>query len=126
MKCQKIGIATARINGLNKSPYYFDHRCYYAWSITFSDTSHIFFNNLPFIKVGDTEEEGERTCNRLKENFKEAHIFDGEKVAVIFGNDDNVLAIGSLGENSWIDVTDKFVKKTFDELNIVVTSLIVY
>jgi hypothetical protein len=126
MKCQEINIATARIEGLTKPPYYFDHRCFYAWSITFSDTSTLFFNNLSFIKVGDTEEEGENFCNQLKENFKEAHIHEGDKIAVIFENDCNVIAIGSLGEDLWIDVTDKFVKKTFEELNIVITSLRVY
>lgn len=126
MKCQKINIATSRIEGLTKPPYYFDHRCFYAWSITFSDTSTLLFNNLPFIRVGDTEEEGEKFCNQLKENFKEAHIYEGNKVAVIFKNDGNIIAIGSLGADLWIDVTDKYVKKTFEELNIVITSLKVY
>ena len=126
MKCQEINIATARIEGLTNPPYYFDHRCFYAWSITFSDTSTLFFNNLSFIKVGDTEEEGENFCNQLKENFKVAHIHEGDTIAVIFENDCNVIAIGSLGEDLWIDVTDKFVKKTFEELNIVITSLRVY
>ena len=126
MKCQGVNIATARIEGLTKPPYYFDHRCFYAWNITFSDTSTLFFKNLAFIKVGDTEEQGEEFCNQLKANFKEAHIHEGDMIAVIFDNDGNVLAIGSLGEDLWIDVTDKFVKKTFEELNIVITSLKVY
>lgn len=92
----------------------------------FEDTSTFSFRNLPFIKVGDTKEEGEIFCNQLKENFKEAHIYDGDKVAVIFGDDGCVLAIGSMGEDAWIDTTDKFVKKTFAELNIVIKSLKVY
>ena len=110
MKFQKVNIATARIKGLKKPPYYFDHHCYYAWDI----------------KVGNTEEEGEVFCNQFKENFNEAHIYDGDKVAVIFGDDGRVLAIGNTGEDAWIDTTDKFVKKTFAELNIVITSLKVY
>ena len=126
MKFQKVNIATARIKGLKKPPYYFDHHCYYAWDIMFEDTSTLFFYNLPFIKVGNTEEEGEVFCNQLKENFNEAHIYDGDKVAVIFGDDGRVLAIGNTGEDAWIDTTDKFVKKTFAELNIVITSLKVY
>ena len=126
MKCQEINIATARINGLTKPPYYFDHRCFYAWNITFLDASILSFRNLPFIKVGDTEEEGEIFCNQLKENFKEAHIHEGDKIAVIFKNDGSVIAIGSLGEDLWIDVTDRFVKKIFEELNIVFTSLKVF
>ncbi len=126
MKCQEINIATGRIEGLSKPPYYFDHHCFYAWSITFSDTSTFFFNNLPFIKLGDTEEEGEIFCNQIKENFNKAHIHEGDEVAVIFGKDGDVIAIGSLGEDSWIDVTDKFTKKSFEDLNIVITSLRVY
>ena len=121
MKFQKVNIATARIEGLTKPPYYFDHHCYYAWDIMFQDTSTFAFHNIPFIKVGDTEEEGEIFCNKLKENFNEAH-----KVAVIFGDDGRVVAIGNTGEDAWIDTTDKFVKKTFAELNIVITSLKVY
>ncbi len=126
MNFQEVNIATAQIKGLEKPPYYSDHHCYYVWDIMFEDTSTFSFRNLPFIKVGDTKEEGEIFCNQLKENFKEAHIYDGDKVAVIFGDDGCVLAIGSMGEDAWIDTTDKFVKKTFAELNIVITSLKVY
>ena len=66
MKFQRVNIATARIKGLKNSPYYFEPRCYYAWDIMFEDTSTLFFNNLPFIKVGNTEEEGKVFCNQLK------------------------------------------------------------
>lgn len=126
MKFQKVNIATARIKGLKKPPYYFNHRSYYAWDIMFEDTSTLLFNNIPFIYVGNTEEEAEIFCNQLKENFKEAHIYDGEKVAVIFGDNGRVLAIGNTGTDEWIDTTDKFIKKTFAELNIIITSLEVY
>lgn len=126
MKFQNVNIATAQIDGLAKSPYYFEHHCYYAWDIMFRNSSTFAFNNLPFIKVGNTEEEGKLFCNQLKENFKKAHINDGDKVAVIFEDNGCVLAIGNIGEDSWIDITDKFVKKTFAELNIVPTSLKVY
>jgi len=126
MKFQEVNIATARINGLTKQPYYFDHHCYWAWSIIFSDSSTSRFYNLPVIEVGDTEEEGIVLCNQLKENFKQAHIYDGDKVAVLFEANGSVRAIGSLGEDSWIDAGDKFVKKTFEELNIIITSLKVY
>jgi len=126
MKFQKVNIATARIKGLEELPYYFEHNCYYAWDIVFEDTSTFSFYNLAFIKVGNTKEEGEIFCNQFKDNFKEAHIYDGDKVAVIFGDDGRVLAIGNIGEDTWIDTNDKFIKKTFAELNIVITSLKVY
>lgn len=126
MKFQEVNIATARIKGLEKPPYYFEHGWYYAWDIILESTSPVSFCNLPFIKVGDTQVEGEIFCNQLKENFKEAHIYDGNKVAVIFGDGGYVLAIGCMGEDAWVDATDKFVKKTFSDLNIVITSLKVY
>ncbi len=126
MKCQGINIATARIHGLNRPPYYFDHKCFYAWSIEFSDSSTLFFNNIPFIKVGDTKEQGEIYCNQLKSNFKNAHIYEGDKVAIIFDKDGAVLAIGHTSDDVWIDVRDNFVKKAFKDLNIVVTALKVY
>ena len=127
MKFQGINIATARIKGLKEEPYYFKHLCFYVWDIMFEDPSSIFaLNNLPYIKVGDTKEEAKIFCDKLKENFKEAHIYEGDKVAVIFEDDGHVLAIGSTGKDLWIDVTDKFVKKTFAELNIAIKSLKVY
>ena len=126
MKCQGINITTARIRGLNSPPFYFEAMCYYAWNLTFSCASHMFFHNLSFFRVGDSKEEGEITCNKIKKNFKKACIFEGNKVAVIFGNDHNIIAIGHTGKNLWIDVRDNFSKKTFKELNIVVTSLKVY
>lgn len=126
MKFQEINIATARIDGLTKPPYYFEHCCFWAWGIMFSDTPTSEFYNLPFIKVGETEEEARIFCNQIKENFKQAGIYNGDKVVVLFEANGSVRAIGSIRRDSWIDVTDKFVKKTFKELNIVITSLKVY
>lgn len=119
MKFQKIGIGTARINGLSKDPYYFTHKCFWAWDITFSDVSSLFeFDNLPFIKVGDTEEEAVSFCNRLKENFKTAHIKNKSKVTVLFGPDGHVCAINRAGHGLWIDVGDRFTVKPFNELSL--------
>ena len=126
MKTQVVNIATASINGLTKSPYYFEHHCYYAWDIMFEDSSTLSFDNLPFIKVGETKKEAETFCNMIKDNFKKAYIHEGDKVAIIFEKDGHVIAIGSIGKDMWIDVTDKFVKKTFKELNINITSLKVF
>ena len=123
MKFREINIATAKIEGLTKPPYYFDHHCYYAWGITFTNTSTLFFNNLPFIRVGNTEEEGEIRCNEIKEVFKQANIHNGSKVAVLFDDIGEVIAIGKIGKDVWIDVRDNFTKKTFADLNIVITSL---
>ena len=126
MKFQNVNIATTRIKGLEKTPYYFEHHCYYVWDIMFHNSSTLSFNNLPFIIVGNTEEEGNLICNQLNENFREAHINEGDEVAVLFDGNGCILAIGNIGEDSWVDITDGFDKKTFAELNIVPTSLKVY
>ena len=126
MKSQEVNIATARIEGLNKPPYYFEHHCYFAFDILFSDSSSLAFLNLAFIKAGDTEEGAVLFCNQIKENFKQAGIQEGDAVAILYGPDRYVRAIGRLGQDLWIDVEDKFIKKTFKELNIVITSLKVY
>ena len=122
MKFVEIEIGTARINGLNKPPYYFEHRSYYVWDIMFSDTSTLSFNHLTNIWVGDNKEEAEIFCNQIKEKFRQANICDGNKVAVIFGKDCKVRAIGCKGKDLWIDVNDGFTQKTFKELNIVPVS----
>jgi len=126
MKFEKICIATARIKGLTKSPYYLEHHGYFAWDIMFYDTSTLMFDNLPCIEVGNTVEEAVNFCNQLKENFKQGNIHDGDKVAVIFKENGHVRAIGRIGQDLWVDVDDKFVKKTFEELDIIITSLKVH
>lgn len=127
MEPEKIGIATAQINGLAEAPYYFDEKCYFAWDIMFTEPSTIFLNNIPFINVGRDEEQAEALCNQIKENFKEALISDGDKVALIINSrSGKVRAISSIGKDYWIDVKDNFKVKTFNELNLVFDSLTVF
>ena len=128
MELKNINIATARIRGLNAKPYYFRHKDFYAWDIMFEDTptTCTCFESLPLIKVGNTKEEGEDFCNKLKKNFKDALIFDGTKVTILFEDNGRIIAIGNTIEDAWIDPTDKFSKKTFLELNIIITSLRVF
>lgn len=126
MEFQNVSIATARIKGLNMLPYYNEHFCFYAVDFFFEDTSTFIFSNLSVIRVGKNKEEGKCFCDLIRNRFNEANIHDGDKVAVIFGDDGRVQAIGKPGEDAWIDVTDTFAKKTFAELNIVITSLKVF
>ena len=126
MKFQKVNIATARIRGLTERPNFLSDRGYFSWNITFDEKSILIFINLSFINMGYTETEAEFFCNQIKVRFKSAQIYEGDKVAVIFRDDGRVVAIGNMGEDVWIDTTNQFVKKTFAELNIVITSLAVY
>ena len=108
--------ATARIT-LSGTPYYSNDLCYFAWDIRFFDTSTVFFNHLLFNKVGDTKEEAIKYCDEIKENFKQAGIEDGGEITVIHEGG-YVSAIGCAENNQWIDVNDRFVRKTFEELNL--------
>ena len=121
-----INIGTAIITGLTKPFYYFEHRCWYAWDIMFKDPSTLMFNNLPYIKLGESEEQAKFKHAQILRNFKEAHIHEGESVAVIFRNDGFVVAIGKLGQNVWIDCLDNFCPKPFRGLYHRVSGLSVY
>ncbi len=124
MKVQEVNFATARIKGLTNQPYYFEHRCFYAWNIKLETTLE--FNDILIVNVGQTEEGGKIFCNQLKENFNKAHIYEGDRIVVIFKDDGKVIAIGNKGEDVWIDITDNLSKKSFAELDIEFTSLKVY
>ena len=63
---------------------------------------------------------------KLVECSREVIRITDDAMLVIFKDDGQILAIGNIGEDAWIDTTDKFVKKAFAELNIVITSLKVY
>lgn len=126
MNFQKVNVATARIEGLIKPPYYFDEKLYYAWDILFFDSSSLGFYNMPCINVGDTEEEAEKISNQIKQKFKNAGINEGDEVAIIYGNDNQIIAIGCIGKDVWIDPNDNFSKKTFKDLDVIITSLTVY
>lgn len=126
MKFKKVNIATARIKGLKKEPYFLDN-WFWGWEIVFSDFSTLGISNFLLdhaliIDVGDTEEEGKVTCNQIRENFKNSHIKNGDRIALLYESNGSIIAIGNLAEDSWIDVQDNFVKKTFKELNIIIIS----
>ncbi len=123
---KKVCIANAKINGLAKSPYFFEPRVYYVWDITFSKTSTLLFYNLPFIYMGNTYEEAEVFCNQVKQNFADAHIQNGDMVKVMYQKNGSVKAIGSMKTDIWIDVDDKFSKKTLEELNVIVLEKFIY
>lgn len=126
MQFEKIGIVTARIHGLNKPCYYFEAKCFWAFDIMFSGLHTLSFN-LPFIYLSeDSEEEANQTLEELKKNFSDAGISDGNLVAILVGDNGDVRAIGAMGCDMWIDVKDKFVPKTFKELDIIITSLSVH
>jgi hypothetical protein len=125
MEFLKVGIATARIKGLKEKPHYDKVMCAYYCSILFEDVSCGHFFNLANICVGTTEEEGKKYWKQVNENFDEVYIKDGDKIALIFDEDNsNVIAIHSNEwKDLWIDVGDDFIVKMFKDLNVVIEAV---
>lgn len=123
MRFKEVGISTARIKGLKEEPYWFEHHCFWAWGINFEEASYLGFLNLSTIYLDEEEEKAEDVCNKFKMAFKEAWIHDGDRVAVMHDRNGNIMAIGRIGADKWVDVKDKFVCRTFKDMNVVITSL---
>lgn len=121
MKLQKISIATARIK-LTNDIVSNSSGNYYTWKIDFSEK----VTGKILIKAGEIYEDALDYCNQIKKIFEQAQIDDGDKVAIIFNEKGNIRAISRIREDSWIDVKDNFVQKTFKGLNIKIGHLKVY
>lgn len=116
----KVSEATARMNALSTPPVYWSHKCYYVWNIILEDTSTLIFHHPSFLKMGDTSEEAVEYCNKVKDIFKNAGIHDGDMVDLLFERSGDVRAIGNKERNVWIDLSDKFATKTFNQLGVVI------
>ena len=125
MQFRRIVIATAEIKGLNKGPYYFNHHCFWAWSLMFENPSSLLaFRNLPVIYLAYDEKEANEVCRQFKNAFKKANIREGDEVALICNTKGDILAIGRTNSDSWVDVyQDRFKVKTFKELKLNISSL---
>lgn len=125
MQFRRIVIATAEIKGLDKEPYYFNHHCYWAWSIMFENPSSLLaFRNLPVIYLACEEKEANEVCKQFKKAFEKANIREGDTVALICNTKGDILAIGRSYSDIWVDVyQDRFTVKTFKELKLNISSL---
>ena len=125
---EAIYITTSRIYGIDAEPEYLEAQCVYLWHITFSNSScpAYLFRHTCLYKTGNEEEESHVFCRQLKASFREAGIFEGDRVVVIFNEEGRVIAVGRRGEDKYVDVSDMFFVKTFKELNLSIPSLMVY
>ena len=122
MNFSEIAIAPARIGGLLDPPRYSDKSCSWFGKMAFHNDSTGGFAVIPIKNIGDTEDEAKNFLVQFEERLYQEGIHDGNNVAVLWENG-NIRAVGIIGQDSWFDVTDNFTKKTFKELNIVITSL---
>ncbi|MBE5822274.1 MAG: hypothetical protein E7311_06810 [Clostridiales bacterium] len=125
MQFRRIVIATAEIKGLEKGPYYFDHHCFWAWSLRFENPSSLCaFRNLPSIYLSLDKQEASKVCAQFKKAFEKANIHEGDTVALICNTKGDILAIGRTNSDIWVDVyQDRFTVKTFKELKLNISSL---
>ena len=121
MRFEKFCITTARIIGLNNNSILCVDNCVFLGSIYFLEAGSKLKNYS--CVLGNYLKEAQSLWENVKDMFAKAHIHNGDKVNVIFREDHSVRAIGSIKQNLWIDVDDKFAKKSFEELNITVSSL---
>ena len=109
--------------------YWFEKHCYYAFDLTFENTSTILFNNLSFLNAGFDHDSAEYFLNAVKKYFKLANILDGSPVNVLFSGQ-QILAIGARGSDLWIDVRKGVYCRTaplsFAGLGLKIKSLEVY
>ena len=120
---QTIHIAVATIHGVDDAIEYIKEKDFYSWSLTFTNTTASFFN-LAHIYLGKEYDVAECIKADFKERFTRAKIFDGNRVAVIFDDSGNILAIGAINSQLWIDTNNKFTTKRFKDLNLNLDSLI--
>ena len=81
------------------------------------------FNGADHVELEAVEYASEEDCLIRQENFKKADIKYNEQVAVLYQEDGSVIAIAKKGEDMWLDVRDNLTPKTFEELNVSITSL---
>ena len=102
--------------------YWFDHHLYYAFNITFSETSSHQFYNLVANSTGFKLKSEKLLAKGMLENLKctmeHYGIKSGEKVAILFDSSSGmVIAFAGNESNVWIDAKT-FKPKNFDEFNI--------
>lgn len=126
MSFLKVGITTARIN-LSLRPTLDSLDSDWIWEIYFfQDINRGFTFSRVLSQNKNSSTAALREHNRIKSVFEDAGIRDTDKVILLFDEGSHTLrAIGVPGQNIWVDV-DGFVKKTFTELNIFISSLKVY
>jgi len=123
-----FSIATATLHFSDL--YYFEHKCFYAFDISFDKTSTLLFYHLTQIPAGREKDTAKEFLNAAKQYFSTAGIHDGSDVAVLFSADGRVVAISAQGNGLWVDVCDgispHIPPKEFSNLRFKISSLSVF
>ena len=96
----------------------------FTWIIKLEDCPLCSENNRICVTLSDSFEDSREVVNILKHHLALNHIFDGSRVTIIF-NSGEICAIGTNDKDNYCDAKDNFKTKTFAELGINITSLVV-
>lgn len=87
-------------------------------------SSLLVFRNLPVIYLSLDKAKANEICRKFKKAFEKANIHEGDTVVLICNTRREILAIGCLNSDSWVEVyQDRFKVKTFKELKLNISSL---
>ena len=124
MKFKKGSIAKARINNLDKQPYWFGEKSAYCIDITFySLTTHNFCSHYT-IELGATWSIALKNWDKIKSYISKVNINNEAEVVLLYSGKD-LIAIGCRNQDCWLDFQKDFIPVKFKDLNLVLTSLIV-
>lgn len=96
----------------------------FTWIIKLEDCPLCSVNNRICISISNSFEDSRDAVKTLKHHLALNRIFDGSKATIVF-NSGEIRAIGTNGEDNYCDTKDDFKAKTFAELGINITSLVV-
>ena len=96
----------------------------YTWIIRLEDCPLCSENNRIHVTLSVSHEQSQKVVDILRHHFALNHIFDGSKATIIF-HDKDILAIGTNGNDNYLDARDNLIAKPFSKLDIDITSLIV-
>ena len=96
----------------------------FTWIIKLEDCPLCSENNRICITINDSFEDSRDAVKALKHHLALNRIFDGSKTTIVFHSGE-IRAIGTNGEDNYCDAKDNFIVKSFSELGINITSLVI-
>lgn len=116
-------ISTATIH-FYENLYQFPSSDKYVWIIKLEDCPLFSASNRIYVDLHSSYEISSKIVTAIRHYFALNHIVEGSKISVISDNE-NIIALGTNGADNYLDVRVHFKAKTFSELGINITSLVV-
>ena len=123
MKANTTYITTATIR-FYENLYLFTDSNKYFWIIKLEDCPQCSESNRIYVTLNGSHEDSQKAVDAIRHHLALNRIYNGAKATIILTSD-GIRAIGTNGEDNYCDIKDNFVAKTFSELGINITSLVV-